>query len=115
MVEIALKDLNTLPISERKNESSTKGGFTKPYSEHILDERNKKNTAPLVETSINGDESLKSGAEVVNTEVEYIESENLNDVEDVDMSFKEGVHLLISPHNAWLKLLKYTESSSDEF
>ncbi|THG18224.1 hypothetical protein TEA_017168 [Camellia sinensis var. sinensis] len=88
MAETALRDLNTLPISERKNEGSSKGGFTKPHSEHGLDERNKKNTALLVETPINGDESLISGAEVVNTEVEYIESENLNDVEDVDMSLK---------------------------
>ncbi|PSS30395.1 Crescerin-2 like [Actinidia chinensis var. chinensis] len=85
----ALKDLNALPASERKSESCSKGGFTKAHSEHgILEEKQKKNTASLPETPINGDESVKTGLEVGNSEVEYIESENLNDVEDVDASLK---------------------------
>ncbi|XP_057481792.1 uncharacterized protein LOC130768721 [Actinidia eriantha] len=85
----ALRDLNTLPVSERKNESCSKGGFTKLHSEHgILEEKQKKNAASLAETPINGDESVKTEVEVGNPEVEYIETENLNDVEDVDASLK---------------------------
>ena len=97
----ALRDLNTLPTSERKNESCSKGGFTKAHSEHgILEEKQKKNTASLAETPINGDESVKTEVEVGNPEVEYIETENLNDVEDVDASLKVGLCLLMPSHNA---------------
>ncbi|XAR51851.1 hypothetical protein NMG60_11006613 [Bertholletia excelsa] len=85
----ALRDLNTLPASERKNESSTKGSFTKPQIEHgNLEGKHRENTVALVGTPTNGDESVKSGAEAGNSEVEYIESENLNDVEDVDENIK---------------------------
>ncbi|KAH7847331.1 hypothetical protein Vadar_024816 [Vaccinium darrowii] len=85
----ALKDLNTLPASERKAENSGKENFTKPHSENgNLEERNRKATASVVETVVSVDESVKTGVEVGNIEVEYIESENLNDVEDVDMTLK---------------------------
>ncbi|XP_059670170.1 uncharacterized protein LOC132315785 [Cornus florida] len=87
----ALGDLNTLEGSERKNESSSKeGSFTKPHVEHTNNdvEVRHKITASLVETPIIGDETVKAGAEVGIPEVEYIESENLTDVEDVDMSVK---------------------------
>uniref|UniRef100_A0A5B7A530 TOG domain-containing protein n=1 Tax=Davidia involucrata TaxID=16924 RepID=A0A5B7A530_DAVIN len=87
----ALRDLNTLEGSERKNESSSKGSFTKPHVEHTnenVEGRNQQITASLVETPINGDKNVNDGVEVGNSEVEYIESENLNDVEDVDMSLK---------------------------
>ncbi|KAL6994322.1 hypothetical protein U1Q18_012429 [Sarracenia purpurea var. burkii] len=84
----ALRDLNALPISERTNESSSKGGFTKPHADHKnLEEMHRKYIAS-VETPISGEECVKSGVEVGNSEVEYIESENLNDVEDVDISLK---------------------------
>ncbi|KAB2610251.1 hypothetical protein D8674_018283 [Pyrus ussuriensis x Pyrus communis] len=72
MSENALRDLNTIPGSERKNESSSKG----------------KTTASLGSLSINGEEVANSVPEVGIAEVEYIESENLNDLEDVDTSLK---------------------------
>lgn len=45
-------------------------------------------TVSLVQADINEDGKLKSGTEVGSSEVEYVESENLNDVEDVDTSLK---------------------------
>lgn len=85
----ALKDLNTMPASERKNDNSNKGNFTKPHSENgNLEEKHRKATASVVETVTSGDESVKTEVEVGNIEVEYIESENLDDVEDVDMTLK---------------------------
>ncbi|KAA8548084.1 hypothetical protein F0562_004655 [Nyssa sinensis] len=80
MSEKALRDLNMLQVPERKIESSSKGSFPKP---HVA-----KNSASLVETPINGDETMNVGTERGNSEVEYIESMNLNDVEDVDMNLK---------------------------
>ncbi|GMP29212.1 hypothetical protein CsSME_00004418 [Camellia sinensis var. sinensis] len=89
MLGNALRDLNTLPASERKNESSSKGSFIKPHAEHgTLEEKQRKNTASLIETPVNGDESVKSGVELGSSEVEYIESVNLKKVEDVDTSLK---------------------------
>ncbi|KAE8021556.1 hypothetical protein FH972_007436 [Carpinus fangiana] len=91
MSETALRDLNTIPGSEKKNESSSKGNITKPYVENAnenLEECQKKDSASLVSPQINGTETAKSGVETGNPEVEYIESENLNDLEDVDTSLK---------------------------
>lgn len=45
-------------------------------------------TVSLVQADINEEGKLKSGTEVGSSEVEYVESENLNDVEDVDTSLK---------------------------
>lgn len=84
MSETALRDLNTLPASDRKNESSSKGSFTKPY----VGSANENVDVSLVSTHINGSETVNAVAETGNSEVEYIESENLNDVEDVDASLK---------------------------
>ncbi|KDP45369.1 hypothetical protein JCGZ_09618 [Jatropha curcas] len=87
----ALRDLNALPGSERKNESSSKGSFTKPYCENTdenVEKSRRKNPSSLVSTTVNGDETVNPGAEVANSEVEYIESENLSDVEDVETSVK---------------------------
>lgn len=42
----------------------------------------------MVSTTVNGDGTANSGAEIGNAEMEYIESENLSDVEDVDTSVK---------------------------
>lgn len=91
MSGIALRDLNTQPGSERKNEIPSKGSFTKLCIENAnekLEELQKKNSASLVVTPVNGDETVKSGVEVASAEVEYIDSENLSDVEDIDMILK---------------------------
>ncbi|PIA62061.1 hypothetical protein AQUCO_00200204v1 [Aquilegia coerulea] len=83
----ALRDLNTLPASERKSEGSSKGNFTKPFNENInenVDNRQKKNPTSLPSSAINDSEVANAEAEVGVSEVEYIESENLNDLEDVD-------------------------------
>ncbi|GAV72562.1 CLASP_N domain-containing protein [Cephalotus follicularis] len=97
----ALKDLNTLPAYERKNESSSKGSFPKPYignaTENVEErqfQRQQKNSASLVPANANGVETLNNEVETVtngieiSSEVEYIESENLSDVEDLDSSLK---------------------------
>ncbi|XP_050225641.1 uncharacterized protein LOC126675102 [Mercurialis annua] len=87
MSENALKDLNTLPGSERKNESSSKGSFTKPCTENTnenVEKCVKKNSSSVV----SADGTVNPEVEVANTEVEYIESENLSDVEDLDTCLK---------------------------
>ncbi|KAM7509939.1 hypothetical protein LguiB_008814 [Lonicera macranthoides] len=91
MSEKALKDHNMLPVADRKNECSSKGSFSKPCDEHVtekIEERERKNTPSLVGATTNGDEIVNSGSEVGIVEVEYVESENLNDVEDVNMTLK---------------------------
>lgn len=91
MSKKALRDLNMSSESERKNESSCNGSFAKPRVEHItenLEERRTKIPIALVETNTNGDKIENSEVEAGNSEVEYIESGNLNDVEDVDASIK---------------------------
>ncbi|KAF5739630.1 hypothetical protein HS088_TW12G00839 [Tripterygium wilfordii] len=85
----ALRDLNTVPASEVKNGICSKGSFTKPCSGNAnknIGERQAKNSIPLVSTPSNGD--VNPGVEIGNSEVEYIESENLSDVEDVSASLK---------------------------
>lgn len=80
----ALRDLNTLPTSERKNDSSSKGNFTKTCNGNTIEnveELQKKNLSPVC---LNGGETVNAGVEVANLEVEYIESENLSDLEDVN-------------------------------
>ncbi|KHG04467.1 Uncharacterized protein F383_29229 [Gossypium arboreum] len=80
----ALRDLNTLPASERKNDSSSKGNFTKTCNGNTIEnveELQKKNPSSVC---INGGETVNAGVEVANSEVEYIESENLGDLEDVN-------------------------------
>ncbi|KAK4603713.1 hypothetical protein RGQ29_012290 [Quercus rubra] len=91
MSENALRDLNTIPGSEKKNESSSKGSFTKPYigtATENLEEFQKKNSVSLVSPPMNGNETATTVLETGIPEVEYIESENLNDLEDVDTSLK---------------------------
>ncbi|XP_017244433.1 uncharacterized protein LOC108216238 isoform X2 [Daucus carota subsp. sativus] len=80
-----------LPESENKTEteSSTNGEFHKPQTEHTEENREeRKNSCPLVEISPNENGALVSGTEAASIEVEYIESENLDDVEDVDTSLE---------------------------
>ncbi|XP_071713046.1 uncharacterized protein [Rutidosis leptorrhynchoides] len=91
MSENALRDLNLLPISEKKIETASKGILTKHYVEHtdeIVGGKQRKNVVSLVETPINGNEVPHVGPEVVVSEVEYIESDKLDDLEDVDKSLK---------------------------
>lgn len=97
MSDIALRDLNIQPGSERKNESSSKGSLTKPCIENTngnLEESQGNKSDCLIPTLINGDETVKSEVEVGNAEVEYIDSENLTDIEDVDVILK--VHLFLN-------------------
>ncbi|KAJ4830702.1 hypothetical protein Tsubulata_036076 [Turnera subulata] len=87
----ALRDLNTLPGSERKSESSSKGSFARPCTGSIdenADKSQRKISFSLVSAPVNGEEAVNAGAEAGNAEVEYIESENLTDVEDVDTAVK---------------------------
>ncbi|KAJ8775125.1 hypothetical protein K2173_020129 [Erythroxylum novogranatense] len=87
----ALRDLNTQPGSERKNESSVKESLAKSCSGNsveIVVERRREKSASLVSTPANGNECGNPGVEMINSEVEYIESENLSDVEDVDSNVK---------------------------
>ena len=113
MSEKALRDLNSIPGSERRNENSSKGSIAKPVVSSTngnleegqkktngnLEEGRKKNNGNIEEgqkqNSVNGS-AVKSGAEIGNLEVEYIESENLNDVEDADTSLKVCCLLLVS-------------------
>ncbi|KAJ9135294.1 hypothetical protein P3X46_032497 [Hevea brasiliensis] len=87
----ALRDLNTLPGSERKNESSSKGNFSKPYCENSdknFEKSERKNSDSFVSATVNGDGTANPGVAIGNAEMEYIESENLSDVDDVDTSVK---------------------------
>ncbi|KAK6796961.1 hypothetical protein RDI58_004662 [Solanum bulbocastanum] len=52
------------------------------------EEKERENPILLVEPIPNEDCKVNSGMELGTSEVEYIESENLKDVEDVDMSLK---------------------------
>ncbi|XP_076927930.1 uncharacterized protein LOC143591670 [Bidens hawaiensis] len=89
MSETALKDLNLLPKSERTTETSSKDILTKPYVEQTGENvKQRKNIVTLVEPPVNGNEVEHSGPEAVVAEVEYIDSDKLNDLEDVDMSLK---------------------------
>ncbi|XP_012460091.1 uncharacterized protein LOC105780354 [Gossypium raimondii] len=104
----ALRDLNTLPTPERKNDSSSKGNFTKPCNGKTIEnveEQLKKSLSSVqinggetlnvqhnkssASVQINGGETVNVGVEVANSEVEYIESENLSDLEDVDTCLKK--------------------------
>ncbi|KAJ7970871.1 ARM repeat superfamily protein [Quillaja saponaria] len=87
MSEKALRDLNTIPGTERKIESS----LTKVYVDNgnkNTEECQKKNCSSLVSPPSNGNQTVNPGIETGITEVEYIESENLNDLEDIDKSLK---------------------------
>ncbi|KAI3761937.1 hypothetical protein L1987_52360 [Smallanthus sonchifolius] len=91
MSETALRDLNLLPKSERTTETSSKNILTKPYVEHTGENirgKQRENIVSLVEPPVNGIEVEHSVSEVVVAEVEYIDSDKLNDVKDVDKSLK---------------------------
>ncbi|CAK9157481.1 unnamed protein product [Ilex paraguariensis] len=87
----ALRDLNIPLGSEKKNESSINGSYDKSHAKHTnetLEERQRNESSRLVETPVNGCQKPNSGVEVGNSEVEYIESGNLKDVEDVEQALK---------------------------
>ncbi|OIW06673.1 hypothetical protein TanjilG_04067 [Lupinus angustifolius] len=96
MSENSLPDFNTIPTTERKSESSSKACLTKPSvdiaGEKIEEQQNKKNGSLLISPPVNGNQTvtISSGIETGNgvAEVEYIESENLNDLEDIDTCLK---------------------------
>ncbi|XP_024992238.1 uncharacterized protein LOC112526077 [Cynara cardunculus var. scolymus] len=80
MSENAIRDLNFLP----KSESSSKDIFAKPYVEHsveTVENKQRTNMGSLVQSPVNGNELGVA-------EVEYIESEKLDDLEDVDKNLK---------------------------
>ncbi|XP_039067020.1 uncharacterized protein LOC120212901 isoform X2 [Hibiscus syriacus] len=80
----ALRDLNTLPMSERKNDGSSKVKFTRTCNGNTIENVDELEQKGIASVCINGSEAVNGGVEVANTEVEYIESENLSDLEDVD-------------------------------
>ncbi|KAJ4773212.1 ARM repeat superfamily protein [Rhynchospora pubera] len=73
MSDSALKDLNIVPLSEGK---ITKAGLQKANDCNAISANNK---LPL-----NEKESFSNGSEAVSIDVEYIESEKLTEIEDVD-------------------------------
>ncbi|GFP99717.1 protein fam179b [Phtheirospermum japonicum] len=88
MSEVAIRD-NKIPESERTNGNISNGSFIKPQAESMAkntEESHKKGMVSLVVEPIKADETENPGA--VLAEVEYIESEALKDVEDVDDSLK---------------------------
>ncbi|KAJ9562563.1 hypothetical protein OSB04_007723 [Centaurea solstitialis] len=91
MSETALRDLNLLPKSETTNDSSTKDVLAKPFVEQTNEKvggKQRKSIISLDEPTANGTEIESSSAEGVAAEVEYIESEKLDDLEDVDKSLR---------------------------
>lgn len=84
MSETALRDLNSLPSSERKNESSSKGSLGAP----CVGSANENLNVILAPANVNGNDSMATGAETGISEFEYIDSGYLIDVEDVDRSLE---------------------------
>ncbi|KAL7135787.1 hypothetical protein ABFS83_11G122000 [Erythranthe nasuta] len=82
MSEIALRDVNKIPESEKMNESSSNGKFTN------AEEGQKKGTTSLVSEPVKTDGMENSVEVLANSEVEYIESEDLEDVEHVEDCLK---------------------------
>ncbi|XP_022983227.1 uncharacterized protein LOC111481873 [Cucurbita maxima] len=77
MSEKALKALNTVPGLEGSNESPCKGDLSK---QGLVSANG--NIVELKRPQVNGENS-NPGAEVGSSEVEYIEAENLTDLDDV--------------------------------
>ncbi|XP_010550106.1 PREDICTED: uncharacterized protein LOC104821061 isoform X2 [Tarenaya hassleriana] len=81
----ALKDLNNLPVSERK--SDCKGGLTKPCVGKVNEKAEaipSQNSSSLDTSNPEGFGKEKPESEKANAEVEYIESEELTDISNVD-------------------------------
>ncbi|KAK1297242.1 hypothetical protein QJS10_CPB15g00916 [Acorus calamus] len=85
----ALRDLNLLPGAETRIDSCSKGSITKSITENScenLDKRQMKFPVYLSSTPSNEVDSRNAGVEIGTSEVEYIESENLDDLADADAS-----------------------------
>lgn len=98
MPDVALEDVNKVAESERMNGNSSNGNLIKPMTEtkdETIGEKLNKKMAPLVDLPIDGEGAENSGGEPVNVEIEYIESENLKDVEDVENCLQVVMLLLI--------------------
>eukprot|EP01018_Ginkgo_biloba_P007287 Gb_22435 [translate_table: standard] len=86
----ALRDLNVLPLLERKNGSSSKGNTGKPLVENNSENLNMQNLHHLKQDPVStkpsqeAGELVDTGPEAVCSEIEYRESENLSKLEDVD-------------------------------
>ena len=104
MSEKALRDLNTIPGTEKKIESSSKACFTKASvdnaAENVEELQKNTNCSSFVSPPVNGNQTVNSGTEIGNMEVEYIESENLNDLEDIDTCLKVLFPLFLGIQNA---------------
>ncbi|XP_042036825.1 uncharacterized protein LOC121782900 isoform X2 [Salvia splendens] len=90
MSEIAVRD-NNVPDSQRINGGFSKGKVVKAQVEGVnenTEEMQRKGMAAVVGTSAKIDETENSEAVITSIEVEYIESEDLKDVEDVDDCLK---------------------------
>ncbi|XP_073279325.1 uncharacterized protein [Primulina huaijiensis] len=88
---LALKQVNKLPECGRTKESSCNGNLRNPQVDPIeksAEEKQEKKAASLVDTPIQRGENENRGEGVANSEIEYIESENLEDVEDVACCLK---------------------------
>ncbi|KAK4750541.1 hypothetical protein SAY87_004023 [Trapa incisa] len=91
MSEQALKDHNMLLGPERKIETAENGTLVKKSIDNAtrkLEECQRKSSAVVVPDPANGNELTNGVGEVGTSEIEYIESEKLTDVEDVDASLK---------------------------
>lgn len=90
MSEIAVRD-NNVPDSQRINGGFSNGKAVKAQVEGVnenTEEMQRKGMAAVVGTSAKIDETENSEAVITSIEVEYIESEDLKDVEDVDDCLK---------------------------
>ncbi|KAL1531651.1 hypothetical protein AAHA92_31768 [Salvia divinorum] len=90
MSEIAVRD-NNVPESQRINGGFSNGKVVKAQVEGAsenTEEIQRKGMAAVVGTSAKMDETENSEAVITSIEVEYIESEELKDVEDVDDCLK---------------------------
>ncbi|KAG6519685.1 uncharacterized protein LOC121967814 [Zingiber officinale] len=86
----ALRDHNINVVLGLDKKVDGKGNLTKPFTEKITENGSElqKKTPPLFSTpSFNGDVVGSNGSETGNSEVEYIESENLVDLPDLDLCF----------------------------
>jgi hypothetical protein len=94
MSKTTLKDLNTIPATERKSECSGKACLAKPTVDNpnvnVEECDKKRNGSSLVSPHVNGNQVVPADSvvETGTVEVEYIESEKLNDVEDIDTCLK---------------------------
>ncbi|XP_074580370.1 uncharacterized protein LOC141836746 isoform X1 [Curcuma longa] len=86
----ALRDHNINVVLGSDKKIDGKGNLTKSFTEKITENGSElqKNTPPIFSTpSFNGDVVGSNGSETGNSEVEYIESENLVDLPDLDLCY----------------------------